>query len=202
MLARRTHPTTGKPINLSADPIADWLLYASPLLRMYESAGNNYHLSRYLWSLRELPGGEHIQAIWQISAPRSALADAMVFGLGGPGSSSTPSRAVTLAAMIKDVAARRPQDKINTDGTKPLPLQAMTLGTCGLSHRPDGSVYLTDSVKSDAATKAFTFLDRDNPTTKLGARGQSQLPWGQATVHKDLDLATFTDLPKYFSDDA
>ncbi len=197
VLARRTHPTTGKQISLSADPIDDWLLYASPLLRMYESGGNNYHLSRYLWSLRELPGGEHIQAIWQISSPRGVLAEAMVFGLGTPA-----SRAVKVASMVKDAAAKRPNDKINTDGTKALPLQSMTLGICSLSHRPDGSVYLVDSVKSDFATQAFTFLDRDNPGTKPGARGQSQLPWGQATVHKDLDLATFTDLPKYFSDDA
>jgi len=198
VLARRNNPRTRKPTSYKLDPIDDWLLYASPLLRMYESGGNNYHLSRYLWSLRELPGAEHIQAIWQISTPRSALADAMVYGLGTP-----VSRAVKLASMIKAVAAKRPQDHINTDGTKPLPLQALTLGICELSHRPDGSVYLIESVKSDADTKAFTFLARDNPGPNAGAKGQSQLPWGQATTKADtVKLDAMSDLPAYFRDDA
>lgn len=198
VLARRNNPRTQKPTSYSADPIEDWLLYASPLLRMYESGGNNYHLSRYLWSLRELPGAEHIQAIWQISSPRGTFTEAMVYGLGTP-----VSRAVKLAAMIKDVAAKRPRDKINTDGTKPLPLQSMTLGICDLSHRSDGSVYLIDSVKSDFKTQEFSFLPRDNPGARAGARGQSQLPWGQATTKADtVDLAALSDLPKYFSDDA
>src|SRR5690606_31563144 len=43
----------------------DWLLYASPLLPMWESAPTaNYSISRYLWSLRDLPGRKHVQAFW------------------------------------------------------------------------------------------------------------------------------------------
>ncbi len=57
----------------------DWLLYASPLLPMWESAPTaNYSISRYLWSLRELPGREHVQAFWFFYVPQRELAEVML----------------------------------------------------------------------------------------------------------------------------
>src|SRR5690554_3411411 len=57
----------------------DWLLYASPLLPMWEAAPTaNYSISRYLWSLRDLPGGENVQAFWFFYVPQRELAEVML----------------------------------------------------------------------------------------------------------------------------
>ncbi|HEV8322219.1 MAG TPA: peptidoglycan-binding domain-containing protein [Myxococcota bacterium] len=56
------------------------LLYATPLLRMHtvktdpEAPDTNFSFMRYVWSLRELPGKDHIKATWEIDIPRLALA--------------------------------------------------------------------------------------------------------------------------------
>jgi hypothetical protein len=56
----------------------DDLLYVSPMLQMHEvGATDNYYVSRYLWSLRAIPGYQDLQAIWQISIPQGAFVNAM-----------------------------------------------------------------------------------------------------------------------------
>ena len=57
------------------------ILYASPLLLMYDPKElfQNFTISRYLWSLRLLPGRKSMDAIWQIYIPRYALAEQMIY---------------------------------------------------------------------------------------------------------------------------
>jgi hypothetical protein len=55
------------------------LVLASPILNMYSglSAESNYAISRYMWSLRDLPGASQVEALWLIYAPTRELARAM-----------------------------------------------------------------------------------------------------------------------------
>jgi hypothetical protein len=64
-------PTGGK---VSDDDI----LYVSPTVQMHEPGStDNYYVSRFMWSLREIPGYKDIQAIWQISIPQHSLVNTM-----------------------------------------------------------------------------------------------------------------------------
>ncbi len=77
VLQRRGVQVTPKNVWRFAEE--DWLLYASPLLPMWESAPTaNYSISRYLWSLRDLPGREHVQAFWFFYVPQRELAEVML----------------------------------------------------------------------------------------------------------------------------
>lgn len=51
------------------------VLYASPLLATFHKSVS-YSVAKYAWSLRALPFGDEIKAIWQLSVPRSKLAKA------------------------------------------------------------------------------------------------------------------------------
>jgi hypothetical protein len=205
VIGRRINTTTGKPVDRVHDPMDGWLLYASPLLRMYETDGTlNYSIARLLWSLRELPGGDQLQAIWQISTPRGELADAMTFGLG-PASNRRPTgRGVKMSELIADVAARKPGLKLRTDGTATFPPQSLALGVIDVANEIDGSVMVLESAGSDSDSggKKFTFLKRDlTDKTTLGNRDLAQLPVGKPTTKAStVDLSTFTDIPPYFND--
>jgi hypothetical protein len=97
ILARR-NKANGDPVNLLKDDAKNWLIYASPLLRMYEDdAKSNYAASRYAWSLRDLPGADQVQALWLISIPRCDLADSMVNG----------ARTTPLSAMVQAVIDKK-----------------------------------------------------------------------------------------------
>lgn len=205
VLARRVNPVKKRPVDLKSDPLEEWLLYASPLLRMYENdKGQNYAITRYLWSLRELPGAEHILAIWMISSVRGELLDTMAFGLGPAANRRPTGRTVKLAEMMQDVAQRLSKKTkpitIDTTGAKPLPVQMLTLGVIDVAARADGSVAVIDACKSNFKTANFTHVVRDDDKIVApGASGIRKLPWGQATTKAaSVELSTFGDIPAYF----
>ncbi len=60
-------------------PKGRWLLYASPLVPMYEADDlANYSISRYVWSLRGVPAADQIQVRWSIYLPQRTLAQALL----------------------------------------------------------------------------------------------------------------------------
>jgi outer membrane protein OmpA-like peptidoglycan-associated protein len=57
---------------------SNWLIYASPLLRMYEDdSSQNFAISRYIWSLRGADADD-ARIIWWIYIPTGKLAEAML----------------------------------------------------------------------------------------------------------------------------
>lgn len=51
------------------------ILYVSPRVWMHDpSSDANYYISRYLWSLRQTPGYENVEVLWQISHPQDVAA--------------------------------------------------------------------------------------------------------------------------------
>lgn len=204
LVRRRT--AEGVAVDLKKDPPSVWLLYASPMMLMYEdnpdpfAQPSNYALTRYAWSLRDMPGREHIQAIWQITAPRSVFADAMAYGRGTAANRVATTRATTLAEMIADVAARKPAWNIKVDGSKALTLNQEIYGLVDLSAKPDGQVIVYDVVRSDYKTSAVTGLARDAGNNLMaGDYALGHFPWGKPTAGEGIDLATFTDLPAAFA---
>lgn len=212
VLARRHNAAQNRPVDLSADPPADWLLYASPLMLMYDEHTNpyepppNYAISRYLWSLRDLPGAEHIQAFWQISTPRSQLADAMAFGTGKGASRAATTRSTTLVEMVTDAAARakggagEPTWNIALDGTSTLPVGGAVLGIIDVTVGADGKVAIHDACRTPYKPNLpFQSLARDTATANQpGAHALGRFPWGKPTAAAGVDLATFTDVPDSF----
>lgn len=83
-LARLVLVDRGKKIGLAdlmkiGTPSAPWMLYASPVVPMYEADDRaNYAISRYVWSLRGMPASDKVAAMWWIYAPQRALARAML----------------------------------------------------------------------------------------------------------------------------
>jgi len=54
----------------------DDILYVSPRLLMHDRASlANYYGSRFLWSLRQTPGYEKLEVMWQFTHPKLGLAD-------------------------------------------------------------------------------------------------------------------------------
>jgi hypothetical protein len=98
------------PFDIKKQFEAGAFLYASPLLTMYlpdgaaDSLRSNYAITRYIWSLRLLPGSDQIEAHWfiyqplfglaqaMIGAPRTTSAVALAQGLGGSSTHATLKR--------------------------------------------------------------------------------------------------------------
>lgn len=60
-------------------PKGTWLLYASPVVPMYEAAAHaNYSISRYVWSLRGVPAADLVEVRWFIFVPQRHLAQALI----------------------------------------------------------------------------------------------------------------------------
>jgi hypothetical protein len=80
-----------------------WLVYGSPLLRMWDDGANdNFTIARLAWSMRELPGAAELQALWLIWAPRKELASAVI---DGPRTLKLPQ----LVQNAKDLIVRKLQ---------------------------------------------------------------------------------------------
>ncbi len=201
VLARRKKVGSNELVDILSDDPKDWLIYASPLLRMYEDdESRNYAATRYMWSLRDLPGAAEICAYWLLSIPRSHLAEAMICGLGGDNSRQSPSRTTTLSAMVGDVATRKAKDFPNLAKDKPLPAKVLLLGTMDVCVQADGKVAVFDNCKSttEPGDRAFLYVGRDS-STGAGAVALRNLPWGEASTKvAGLDLSTLNDLPGYF----
>lgn len=202
VLARRKKAGSNTAVDILNDDPKDWLLYASPLLRMYEDdEARNYAATRYMWSLRDLPGAAEIQALWLLSIPRSHLAEAMVAGTGGDTARQNPSRTTTLTAMVGDVATRKAKDFPSLTKDKPVPVKVLLLGTMDVCVQADGKVAVYDCCKSttEPGDRAFLYVERDS-SAGAGAAALRNLPWGEASTKvAGLDLSTLSDLPGYFS---
>jgi hypothetical protein len=76
-----------------------FLLYLSPAVPMWGVAdSDNFALSRYVWSLRDMPGRNAVEPIWMLYAPRFALADAMIDSSRSDTSTVLAQAAFTLTA--------------------------------------------------------------------------------------------------------
>jgi hypothetical protein len=61
------------------DPPPPWLVYASPLLRMWTAnEDHNFPLSRLLWALRDHPGAADLEVRWLIECPRKKLYEEVI----------------------------------------------------------------------------------------------------------------------------
>lgn len=73
-----------------------WLVFASPLMRMYEEAPlQNFPLARFAWAVREMPGMKDLEAIMLFDVPRKELATAFL----------ECSRSCNMAAVVKRAQA-------------------------------------------------------------------------------------------------
>lgn len=53
----------------------DTLVYVSPVLGMWgPEEEQNYHISRFLWSLRQMPAADEVVGLWMLYAPTGVLA--------------------------------------------------------------------------------------------------------------------------------
>ncbi len=69
--------------DMLADNLGEWLLYASPLLRMYgngNTEGDRATLANLVWSLRDFPKRNEARVIWSVRLPTGPLARAMMSG--------------------------------------------------------------------------------------------------------------------------
>lgn len=71
------------------------LIFATPLLFMYDRRNkiDNFSFARYLWSLRYMPGREHVVGTWQIYIPKNALLEQML----------TSNRQTALSKMLNTI---------------------------------------------------------------------------------------------------
>ena len=73
------------------------ILYVSPLVPMYgPGEGQNYHISRLVWALRNTPGFSDLQVWWCVCAPQGLLAKSMW---------AEGSRAMTLRQFVDTMSA-------------------------------------------------------------------------------------------------
>jgi hypothetical protein len=120
----------------------DWLIYASPIMLTWEAdEKDNYSIARYLWSLRDLPRSDEIQAMWILYVPRNELAAVMV----------EQGRRRSLRELLNDALrklpkatqllyARKVSQGIRIEGEL---LAIFTYPIANLTHRSDGSVYVS-----------------------------------------------------------
>jgi hypothetical protein len=123
-------------------------LYATPLLWMHHG-NQSYAPSRLAWSLRALPFGDEIQAIWQVWMPRGKLTDA-----GFSADRNTP------ASEVLKVSGRPPAEALKDVSTEILhafDVIAATDGRVGIVKRLSGTSNTPDTLpwglrsKDDAA---------------------------------------------------
>ncbi len=182
-LARRARPLgvarlgiIRRSISSGANLDPNAILYVSPTLPMHEGATDNFYISRYLWSLRSMPGYKHLQAIWQIAAPLHAFVNAL----------REPTRDIPL----KNVFARATPDLRHW---------------IWLTVENDGRVtylarYKTETYK-DATTGGTGVRDATEPDNVLGRYGAlisklKKLPHGEHYVSPA--LGALDSIPSYF----
>lgn len=151
LVARRTNVKEGNVLAAVRDRFAPYLIYATPLLLMYDRvmAEHNYDLCRYAWSLRDMPSRARYEGIWLIYTPRGRLSAAM----------RNAARASTVADLARAaypgaVGGTHVWQKL-AEGTVPL---------CAISVRADGTVHRMGSSRN-----AASFI---HPLCTLEGRGQ------------------------------
>jgi hypothetical protein len=144
VLLRRPKSTTDK---LGIDDV----LYVSRLLRMYGNGEKqNYGYARYIWSLRNVPFYQDVQAYWVLFIPRDYLADAM-WALGVRGKSLDQLN--TDAQVIKLLRAKKAGTADASSGAATLTPQQDYMAAVAVSDTSDGrSDYVWRMRAVDAAS--------------------------------------------------
>ncbi|GEM_PF-4185953 len=129
-------------------PSVGWLKFLSPLRPMYGAkVSENFSISRYLWSLREIPGFDDSPALegwWFIYVPRGRLAKAMM---------ADSSRKLTPTELATNAVATGPRNKEwnNKDGSLNIPriLRDMTLPILNAKSTAQGLIRITNNNFND-----------------------------------------------------
>ena len=139
------------------------VIYASPILAMYGSFSDesNYAISRYMWSLRDLPGSQNVEAFWLIYAPLRDLAGAM---RDAPRTES----AVAIASRISGLPKGSATDRRLHDF-----LLSRINEAAQVVSRADGTVQLFGRAGKTA---------QPHPITNLALRGDLRLDLGAGPV--------------------
>jgi hypothetical protein len=101
--------------DLLATNLGEWLLYASPLMRMYgdgTTPGDRATLANLVWSLRDFPKRTEVRVIWSIRLPVGPLARAM---LAEGRRTHTFNLAGRVMRDMLDVAAANPRSQVARD---------------------------------------------------------------------------------------
>lgn len=150
------------------------VLYASPLLRMHtDEEGVNFSSALYLWSIRQVPYKESVQALWLIYTPLFGLAYAMM---------GDNSRSKTLAQLLKVTKDNYKAEKNYPDQSKyppegdGLPVDTWIKDVLYLYSeldRPedDGFAYVLARRVNNPEKKTFNYTEiHDNNLFDLSAR--------------------------------
>lgn len=202
------------------------LLYATPLLRMYlDSQDMNFYPSTFLWSLRQIPYKESIQALWLIYIPLYDLARMML---------KPATRQKTIPQFLASAArwyANHPRQRIPVENqpdqsrwpwnkadqsTVPArngPLQIGTwvknvvyLHSVLDTAEGDGYAYPLATRNNDPNAGTYNFTNvRDNGLHNYISNLESTLPWGEASGSLAADVnaqrnTTFSGLEYFFGD--
>ena len=164
----------------------DWLIYASPMMLTWESGElDNYPIARYLWSLRDLPRSDEIQAMWIVYVPRKELAAAMIEQGRGVGLPALLRLALNkLPAVTKDRYIRQ---EAAGKRIEPDLLARFSFPIANLSHREDGSVFVSATFRKFNKMHALYALE--------GRWGKAQLPLDQSYLQ---GTQSDSSLPGYF----
>lgn len=116
-----------------------WLKFLSPLVPMYQpDEEKNYHISRFLWSLREMPG-KGVTGMWFLYGPRGRLAEVMMRG-------SARKKDLNTILADAEVAAER--------------LGTVTIPIMNCANRDDGRVeILSNSYNNANSMHKLHFLE-------------------------------------------
>jgi len=89
-----------------AKPLLPRVAYSSPVLNMWHgsSTESNYAISRYMWSLRNMPGATDMGVVWLIWNPQRDLAAAMR-------DATRTASAVSIAARLSNLPPGATQDR-------------------------------------------------------------------------------------------
>jgi hypothetical protein len=149
------------------------IVYSSPLLNTYDGSSDesNYAISRYMWSLRNLPGAANVGAVWLIWAPQRDLAAAMR-------DAPRTTTAVTLASNLSGLPPGR--DRRLHDF-----LLSRLNPAVQIASQPDGTVRVFTSNKGPP-----------HPALSLVQRGDVLLD--RPMMPKDPTSLTTLAAPKYF----
>lgn len=167
-------------------PSGRWMLYASPLVPMYEAdAHANYSLSRYVWSLRGVPAADQVEVRWAIFLPTRGLARALI--AGGRGMDLNTAAEQAFAGLTNPLRKRKLS---KPDGTADI---------ARVLHKYTVPLLELRSLSSGQAEVVYKYPKRNNMSALLLGGGESwdhktRLPMDQTVMVGD---ATPDGFPEY-----
>jgi len=166
----------------------EWLMYASPTMLTWESNQyDNYSIARYLWSLRDLPSSNELQAMWVIYTPQRQLAETML----------ESNRTETLDEILEKTFQRLPEKRRKALESPPKTggpfsrnarlLARLSVPVTNLTHRNDGSVFVSATIRKFAKMHPLYMLE--------GRWGEPALPMTEAYL---IGAQSDSAFPDYF----